>query len=625
MPLRCIFVNGSRTMAQEQKQQDHYGKIKWNGWGSKTRMMTVDPEDPYVIRHPTGKKIRGLIDFIHKEINGGTGTAKPLVPTPSVPLEEALSRLPQPVVNDAFIAAMQQVLPNGLKTDAESRLTHIVGKNYRDLWRMRKGIIARAPDAIVLPESHDDVVALVAAANKHNVVLVPYGGGTNVTGCVEPSPFETRRMVASVDTRRMTKMLSIDTESGIATFQCGVLGPDLDEQLGRHGFMLGHDPDSYIHSTLGGWIAARGSGAYSNKYGDIEQMVLAIKAVTPKGVIETPVASRQCGVDMANLFIGSEGVFGVLTEATVKIERIPPVRHYEGWLFPSFEAGYGAFYNVTRKGISPCTMRLYDDDETRMSFALKTDVPAIQNLVSKGIKQYLQYVKQFSMDTVCLCIVGFEGTAADVAFQRSQVKPLFEAANAFCVGTGAGANWQEKKYDLPYVRDFALSHGFWADVFETTVLYSNAIDLWRAVKKAVREVWNAEGKKGWIGCHTAHQYKTGCCLYFTYAGQQFDENDMTTFLKIKRAATEAMLKHKGNLSHHHGIGYEHVPWMVRHMGSLSIDLLHKIKADLDPNDICNPSKLVPVPRKPKEGDAAYNERAAKLQMFDKMGLPQAKL
>ena len=149
-------------------------------------------------------------------------------------------------------------------------------------------MIARAPDAIVLPHSHDDCVKLMECAVKHNVVLIPFGGGTNVTGCIEAAAFEKTRMVVSVDTRRMGRMLSIDRQSRTAVFECGVLGPDMEEQLGRNGFTFGHDPDSFVYSTLGGWIGARSSGAMSNSYGDIEQMVIALKVVTPTGVVETP-------------------------------------------------------------------------------------------------------------------------------------------------------------------------------------------------------------------------------------------------------------------------------------------------------------------------------------------------
>lgn len=589
-------------------------------------MMRLDASNPQVVLHPTGARILGLLAFMNKEINHSEGPPPTLENSPSITVEEAVQKLPQPIINEAFIADIQRELKsNQLKQDAESRLTHIVGKNYRDLWRIRKGMIVRAPDALILPESHDDCVKLMNAAVKHNVVIIPYGGGTNVVGAIEPSPFETRRMVVSVDMRRMSKMLAIDAESHTAVFECGVLGPDLDEQIGRHGFMFGHDPDSYIHSTLGGWIAARSSGAMSNTYGDIEDMVIGLKIVTPKGVVETPCVPRACGPNLNHLFIGSEGIFGIITEATVKIERIPKVKHYEGWLFPSFETGIAAFRRCTKDHISPTTMRLYDDDETRMSFALKTEAPMVQQLLSNAIKFYLQHGKGFQLEKLCLCIVGFEGTQEECNFVRGQTTRVFNAHNAFRVGTGAGNNWQEKKYDLPYVRDFALSYRFWADVFETCTVYSQTVQLHAAVKEAVRKVWKEEGKTGWIGCHAAHQYKVGCCLYFTYAGQQFDDNDMVTFLKIKRAATEAMLKHQGNLTHHHAIGYEHVPWMARYLGQGGLDVLLRMKNDLDPLDICNPWKVLPPARKSKETDQQWEERKSKQSMFDRMGLPAAKL
>ena len=601
-----------------------YQRLKWNGWGSKNLVMKVDDADYTVVRHVNGKPIRGLVPFLHQEINGGVGPIKKLDLTPSISIEEAAQRLPKGVLVDAFVVDLQKANLQ-IRVDGEARISHVFGKNYRDLWRIRKGMIERAPDAVVLPESHNDVVTIMNAAVKHNVVLIPFGGGTNVTGGVEPNPLDAKRMIVSVDMRRMHRMLALDKESRTATFEAGVLGPDLDEQLGRHGFMFGHDPDSYIHSTLGGWIGARSSGAMSNKYGDIEQMIIAMKVVTPTGVIETPITSRACGPDLNAMFIGSEGVFGIVTEAVVKVEPVPQVKLYEGWLFPSFEAGYGAFYTCTSKGISPCAMRLYDEDDTRMSFALKADAPFFQNVLSKAVKQYLQTVKGWNMDRIALVIVGFEGTREDVAHVKSQTSAIYHSFGGFGLGAGAGNNWQEKKYDLPYVRDFALAHSHWADVFETSVMYSEALPCWRAVKEAVRLVWKQHGKKGWIGCHAAHQYKFGCCLYFTYASSQQDDNDLVIFLKIKEAAMEAMLKHRGNLTHHHGIGYEHVPWMERYLGRANMELLLKFKRDIDPKDICNPGKLLPVQAVPNESQAATDKRRKAAMMFDKMGLPKAKL
>lgn len=610
--------------------KDEYERLAFNKWGEKNRSFKLDESDPFVIIHTTGKKIRGLVPFVHREIRGLPPPTQRPEKTPSFTTEEAARCLPKLIVNEAFVAELLQSLrPDQYKNDAESRLTHMFGKNYRDLWRARRGMIARAPDAVVLPQSHTDCVKIITLAQKHNVVVIPFGGGTNVVGSVEAAAFEKTRMVLSIDMRRMGRMLSIDTQGCYATFECGVLGPDMEEQLRRHGFTFGHDPDSFIYSTLGGWIAARSSGAMSNQYGDLEQMVMGLKVVTPGlGVIETPVQPRACAVDLNAIFLGSEGAFGIVTEATVKIEPLPEKRHYEGWLFPSFERGFDAFSKVTKAGHSPTAMRLYDEDETRMSFAMRTEDPAhsgvVKTALQAAVKQYLTHIKGFDLNNVALCIVGFEGSAERVSYKKKCTSSIFCEFDGFCLGTDAGQNWQDKKYDLPYVRDFALSHNLWADVFETTTVYSEALPLWRAVKDAVREVWRSEGKRGWIGCHTAHQYRSGCCLYFTYAGSQTDQNDFETFLKTKRAATEAMLRHKGNLTHHHGIGYEHVPWMERYFGRGGLDLMLQLKASMDPKDICNPYKLLPLRRKDaNESDEALRKRREQYMLFDKMGIPRA--
>ncbi|RNF00929.1 alkyldihydroxyacetonephosphate synthase [Trypanosoma rangeli] len=606
----------------ESRQADAYEQIKWDGWGFKDVALRYDVEKNLVF-HLNGKPMPGLIKFIQREIWHTTEDAK-LVKSPGISMEEALKRLPKQCINEAFLEELRQTLvKDQVRLDGESRLTHIFGKNYRDLWRARNGMLDRAPDAICFPNNHKDCAKIMELAQKHNVVIVPFGGGTNVTGGVEPTPFETKRMIVSVDMRRMGRMLSIDKESGLAVFEAGVLGPDMDEQLRPHGFMFGHDPDSYTHSTLGGWVGARGSGAMSNKYGDIENMVLAMKVATPIGVVETPVTSRPCGVDLNAMFTGSEGAFGIITELTVKIEPIPEVRHYEGWMFPSFEAAFSAFHTCTRKGVHPCTMRLYDEDDTRLSVAASTDTSLIGPLISRALKKYLSVIKQWDLTKLSLVIIGFEGTKFQTGCQRRELSGIFKAFGAVCVGSSPGKSWMEKKYDLPYLRDLALSHSLWADVFETSVLYSDAISCWRAVKEAFKSVMKESGRNGWIGCHTAHQYRFGCCLYFTFAGEQHDENDMKHFLKIKQRAMEAMLHHTGNLSHHHGIGYEHVPWMQQYNGRIGLEAIMRFKKSLDPKNICNPGKLLPSP--PAEGERleAVEARQRREMMFDKMGVPGA--
>lgn len=617
---------GHDNAAAADREPEVYEKLKWNGWGDIDVAMTLHPENQFWVRHVNGQTVKKLLYFLHDEVRGGVGVKELPPMTPSISLEDALAKLPQPTLNSGFVLDIKAALSEDqVRLDGKSRLAHIVGKNYRDLWRVRKGMVEHAPDGVLLPNNHGDCVKIMSLAHKHNVVVIPFGGGTNVTGGVEANPFEKgKRMIVSVDMRRMGRMLSIDKESNTAVFEAGVLGPAMDEQLFRYGFMMGHDPDSFTHSTLGGWIGARGSGAMSNLYGDIEEMTIAVKVATPTGVISTPVTSRPCGVDLNGLFIGSEGSFGIVTEATVKIEPIPEEKVYEGYLFPTFEAAFAAFYACNQTGIKPCTMRLYDEDDFRMSMAMSTGSHGfVEGLVTKLGKYYMQYGRHWNMRKMSLVLVGFEGTKERVRFQRQETGAVLKRFGGVGVGRGAGESWQEKKYDLPYIRDFALSLNHWADVFETSVLWSQALPCWRAVKDAVRQVWKETGKRGWIGCHTAHQYKYGCCLYFTFASEQTDDMDMKVFLMIKTRATEAMLRFKGNLTHHHGIGYEHVPWMARYMGPGCLKLLEGIKRQIDPKNICNPGKLLPSPAREGESAEALEERRRAEMMFDKAGVPGA--
>lgn len=618
-------MNSSISSESINRQPEPYENIKWNGWGDLGVEMKLDDNNPSIVRHVHGEPIRKLLDFLHQEIQGGIGPKEIPKLSPSMSIEDAVKKMNKPIMNESFLAAISSALsPQQVRTDGKSRLCHIAGKNYRDLWRIRKGMVERAPDAIILPNSHEDCLKLVELAHKHNVVVIPFGGGTTVTGGVEANPFEVKRMVVSVDMRRMNRLLRVDSESRIATFEAGVLGPDLDDQLRRHGFMFGHDPDSYTYSTLGGWIAARGSGAMSNQYGDIEQMVISMKVASPTGVIETPLTSRPCGVDLNGLFVGSEGAFGIITEATIKVEVIPETKFYCGYLFPTFETAFHAFQECVRKQIRPCVLRLYDEDDFAMSMAMSTSKPGIlQEIVSCAMKKYMTHVQNWNLKKVSLVILGLEGSKDRVAFQRKEVHAVFAKYSCIYLGQGAGASWQEKKYDLPYIRDFALNVSHWADVFETSVFYSKAIPCWRAVKSAVRQVWKENGKTGWIGCHTAHQYKFGCCLYFTFASAQKNDEDMKIFLQIKTRATEAMLRYTGSMSHHHGIGYEHVPWMTRFMGKGAMNILFTLKKNVDPKNICNPGKLLPELPRTYDSDEEINKKQKYSMMFDKMGVPGA--
>jgi alkyldihydroxyacetonephosphate synthase len=298
--------------------------MKWWGWG-------LEGESFDGVERP------GLWRYVAQNLGiAGDGELRPPVALDSL-------ALPTPNENAAFVAAIGERLgADALITTPAQRVIHAYGKSFRDLLRLRTGTLTSAPDAVVYPENEAAVIALVEAANRYGVVLIPFGGGSNIAGCLERLAGEAR-MVVSVDMARMRKVLEVDHASDMARIEAGAFGPDLEAQLGAQGMTLGHFPDSFRHSTLGGWIATRSAGMQSDRYGKIEDMVIAVRMVTPTGTIvsrDVPKASN--GIDIRQLCIGSEGTFGIITEATMRVYPKPACRRIHGYIFPDFESGIAA-------------------------------------------------------------------------------------------------------------------------------------------------------------------------------------------------------------------------------------------------------------------------------------------
>jgi len=259
------------------------------------------------------------------------------------------------------------------------RLTHAFGKSLRDLWRVRRGIVPYAPDYVAYPACHDDVCVLVDLAMKHRVDLIPFGGGSNIAGCIEPVR-QTDRTVVSVDMKAMNRLLSLDAESGTARFEAGALGPHLEDELNRAGFTLGHFPDSFRFSTIGGWVATRSAGMQSDRYGKIEDMVLSVRMATPAGTIETRAVPRASnGIDVNRLCIGSEGTLGIITEIALNVHRLPERKDSYGYLFPDFSSGIQAMYRCQRENCVPVLTRLNDPVKTAVGLSYFADSDAVSS------------------------------------------------------------------------------------------------------------------------------------------------------------------------------------------------------------------------------------------------------
>lgn len=500
--------------------------------------------------------------------------------------------LPEPCTDGPFLAKLRGSLAaSQITEDAKERVIHSYGKGFRDLFRLRHGIATGAPDVIVYPESEGDVCLVVQAAAERDVVLIPFGGGSNIAGCLER--MDVRRMCVSLDMRRMRRVLAVDRRSCTAQIEAGVFGPDLEEQLRAQGMTLGHFPDSFLHSTLGGWIATRSAGMQSDKYGKIEDMVVAVRMVTPEGVLRTSVVPKSSnGIDVKHLCIGSEGTLGVITEATMQVHAIPELRQVRGYLFPEFEGGSEAIFECVRQECMPAMVRLNDPDKTALSLAFRPPSAGFTKAVSSLFKSYLR-AKGFVQPKTCLMLTAFEGGPRSVSRRLQQAEGIYRKYGAVGLGASAGKSFEATKYDFPYIRDFLLDRDVTTDVSETATVWSNIATLYRDTIAALRTEIQKSGVRPWAGCHISHTYQSGASLYFTFGFRQQPGHEMEQYLQVKRAVQQSFIDHRATLSHHHAVGTEHLPWLAADISPIGVQAVSAIKQGLDPANIMNPGRLLP--------------------------------
>ncbi|HUJ33052.1 MAG TPA: FAD-binding oxidoreductase [Candidatus Acidoferrum sp.] len=547
--------------------------MKWWGWGDVD--VRFDAE-----AHP------GFWPYA----KGKLGVEDDAPQTPPVPIEAV--DLPEPIVNSRFLAGIKSVLQTGQICDSRlERVIHAYGKGFRDLFRMRRGSAEGAPDLVIYPENENEVLTILRAAALYDVVVIPFGGGSNISGCLER--METHRMAVSLDMRRMRRVLAVDRESFAARVEAGIFGPDLEDQLSAHGMTLGHFPDSFLHSTLGGWIATRSAGMQSDKYGKIEDMVVSLRMVTPDGVLVTrPVPKSSNGIDVNHLCIGSEGTLGVITEATMRVHPRPESRIVPAFLFPEFEAGIEAIHECVRRESMPSMVRLNDPDKTALSVAFKRPSSALSQAVSKAFKGYLQF-KGFDMPRACLMLAALEGRTADVTRKFREVSAIYGRFGGVSLGSGAGKSFEATKFDFPHIRDFLLDHDVTTDVSETSTVWTNILPLYRVTMKTIQARILEAGVPPWTGCHISHTYRSGASVYFTFGFKQQVGREIEQYLHVKRAAQQSFIDHGATLSHHHAVGTEHLPWLAADISPLGLKAVTALKHGLDPANILNPGRLQP--------------------------------
>lgn len=501
------------------------------------------------------------------------------------------------LASSAFVASLASIVGEAyVSIDKMERVVHTYGKSIRDLIRVRANLIERSPDVVVYPADEVETQRIVDAAVAADVVIIPFGGGSNIASSLEPRSDETR-VVLSLDMGRMRELLSIDEESGLAVIQAGALGPDLEEQLNGRGWTLGHFPDSFTHSSLGGWIATRSSGMQSDKYGDIADIVRGLHVVRPSSpgrsgiLVIRPIPSSSTGPSVRGMIVGSEGRLGIITEATVQVHRQPAKRDVYAYFFPNWEAGIAAMQEIAESDATPSITRVSDARETGFSLATSKESHGLSKFLSGTVLPFLMRRKGWNVDDICLSFIGYEGGEAHAKLQKKLVERVVKKHGGMGVGSGPGVLYDQKKFDTPYLRDFLLDRGAAGDVSESAMPWSKVNQLHDAVRVAADKAFDEIGIKGWIMSHVSHSYHSGACLYFTFSFV-FGDDPIGEYNVVKSAIQQAFIDNGGSLSHHHGVGLEHAPWLEQDISPEGVAVMRGLFASADPGENFNPRKIV---------------------------------
>jgi alkyldihydroxyacetonephosphate synthase len=480
--------------------------------------------------------------------------------------------LPVPAVADLGLRAPRVVPPASLAglcaTEDRTRAGHSLGKAYRDVVRALRGELS-PPDLVAVPGSEADVVDLLDWASGAGVAVLPYGGGSSVVGGVE---FRGDGPHLSLDLTRLDRVLEVDRVSRAARVQAGALGPVLEDQLGEHGYTLRHFPQSFEFSTLGGWIATRAGGHFATRQTHIDDMVEALRVVSPRGTSESlRLPASGAGPSPDRLFLGSEGALGVITEAWVRVLDRPVHRAADSITFADFAAALASVRAISQSGLDPSNCRLLD---------------AAEAAVNTG-----------RTDGACVLLLGFE--SADHPVHESLARAV-EIANDFGgVSTRSSTQdstltsaWRKAFVRMPYRRDALARSGVIVETFETSCTWNKAAEVISSARDVVAAaISEICGEPGIVTCRLTHVYPDGVAPYFTVIARAGAGAEVRMWDEIKAAASEVLVAAGASITHHHAVGRDHLPWYERQRPELFSQVLRVAKDSLDPSGILNPGVL----------------------------------
>jgi alkyldihydroxyacetonephosphate synthase len=528
---------------------------RWNGWGEETVTYPVHPS---------------LTVFLERML--GPGRPPHDVAFADVIATVPVSRLPaHPLIS----------------TEADVRVLHARGQSLPCWIDLRSGKSLTFPDGVVHPTDGSEVREIMRYARQVGAQVIPYGGGTSVVGHINPLSGDVP--VLTVNMSRMNSLRSLEEATALATFGAGVTGPDLEAQLRAKGYTLGHFPQSFELSTLGGWIAARSSGQQSLYYGRIERLFVGGKVETPVGELELPAhPASAAGPDLREIVLGSEGRMGIITEATIHISPLPEREAFHAAFFPDFDHGMTAVRQIAQAGVPVSMMRLSNAAETATSLALaghERTIGAVERFLTwRGVES-----------GKCLLIIGFTGRSRIVRAAIKEALGIAGVSGGVHLGTMFGNQWRKNRFRMPYLRNTLWEMGYAVDTVETATSWANVPSLMGAIENGLRDGLADAGEMVHVFTHLSHIYPHGSSIYTTLLFRLAETPDETfrRWETLKQRACEAIVAHNATISHQHGVGVDHMAYLAAEKGDLGIAALRTLYQMFDPDKIMNPGKLIP--------------------------------
>ncbi|WP_163834240.1 FAD-binding oxidoreductase [Spartinivicinus ruber] len=530
-------------------------KRRWNSWGWES------------VNYPLPDQ---AIHFLTHQLGGAN-------PLPVSPLAEVLETVPESRLAEHPL----------VDCSTDVRVNHSRGQSLADWLALKSGQLGAVPDGVAMPTTSDQVAELLQWAKQHHYKIIPYGGGTSVAGHITPQPSD--QPIITLSLARLNQLIHFDKDSQLATIGAGATGPQLESQLQSQGYTLGHFPQSFEFSTLGGWIATRSSGQQSLYYGRIEQLFAGGRLETLDGSLTIPAfPASAAGPDLREWVLGSEGRLGVITEAIMRVSPCPSYESFRVVVLPSWKQALVLVKQLVQLRLGLSMLRLSDGVETDTHLQLAGH-PRLIN----ALRWFLQ--KRGCQQGMCMLTVGFTGQQKSHYQHKIKLfKQLVRQHQGVGTGKWLGQKWAAGRFRLPYLREALWQRGFLVDTVETAIAWSQINLLKEQLEQAIANALVDEGEKIWVFTHISHCYPQGASLYTTFLFRQADNYSVTyaRWQKLKKAACEAIVKVGGTISHHHGVGKDHAPYLNAEKGELGIQRIKDWLKGFDPHQQLNPGTLL---------------------------------